>query len=170
MHVTRSAERGDLAEIREIYAHWVNTGLSSFEEIAPEVDEIEKRWQEVLDDGLPYLVVEIDNRVAGYAYAQPYKTRSAYRYTVEDSVYVHPEFHRHGVGKSLLAAVIEACESMGFRQMVAIIGDGGQSPSVDLHTACGFSYVGTLEDVGWKFGRSVDTVIMQLALGVAGST
>lgn len=113
---------------------------------------------------MPYLVIEGDDGVVGFAFARNYRGRSAYRYTVENSVYIHPESRRQGMGRSLLTALIEACESKGYRQMVAIIGDRQNSASIDLHSTCGFRHIGTLEDVGWKFGRSVDTVIMQRAL------
>jgi phosphinothricin acetyltransferase len=156
----------DLDAIAAIYAHHVMHGLGSFEETPPGREELARRRAEVLGRGLPYLVAaEGAGRVLGYAYAGPYRTRSAYRHSVESSVYVAPDAARRGVGRKLLAALIARCEAAGFRQMIAVIGDSGNAGSIGLHQALGFRRVGTLEAIGWKHGRWVDSVLMQRALG-----
>jgi phosphinothricin acetyltransferase len=124
-----------------------------------------KRMQALLDGKFPYFVAEIDGKIAGYAYASLYRTRPAYRFTVEDSVYVAPDMHRRGVGKVLLEKLIETCTAMGFRQMIAVIGDSDQAASIGVHMACGFEPAGNLKNIGWKFGKWLDTPLMQLALG-----
>lgn len=167
----RDSVDSDLASIELIYAHHVRHGLGSFEEEPPSRDELARRRADVLARGLPYLVaVDAAGTVLGYAYAGPYRTRSAYRYTVENSVYVAPWAGRQGVGRALLAALIARCEAAGFRQMVAVIGDSGNVGSIGLHAALGFRRVGTLEAIGWKHGRWVDSVLMQRALGPGGET
>lgn len=124
MPAIRDARSTDLGEIQAIYAHWVDTGLSSFEEIPPDLGEITKRWQQVVEEEMPYLVVEGDGGVVGFAYARNYRSRSGYRYTVENSVYIRSDSLRLGLGRSLLNALIETCQSMGYRQMVAIMPEG----------------------------------------------
>jgi phosphinothricin acetyltransferase len=114
---------------------------------------------------LPYLVAEIDGRIAGYSYATPYRARSAYRFSIENSVYVDHAHHRSGVGRALLTELIARCERGDWRQMIAIIGDSGQAASIGLHASLGFRHIGTLQAVGLKFGRWLDTVLMQRALG-----
>ena len=127
-----------------------------------------RRMDDLTAKGFPYIVAEIDGVLAGYAYAGPYRTRPAYRFTVENSVYVAPDMHRRGVGRALLAALIEAAEQRGFRQMIAVIGDSTkQAASIGLHAAFGFRHVGILEHVGFKHGRWLDSVLMQRALGRA---
>ncbi|MGE5536293.1 MAG: N-acetyltransferase family protein, partial [Acidobacteriota bacterium] len=118
----------------------------------------------------PYIVAEIDGAVAGYAYASLYRTRPAYRFTVENSVYVAPELHRRGIGRKLLEQLIEECTARGFRQMIAVIGDSNQAASIALHKACGFEPVGTLKNIGYKFDRWLDTPLMQRALGPGATT
>lgn len=164
----RDADDADLAAVRSIYAHFVLHGLASFEEVPPEAAEIARRRQAVLARGLPYLVAETDGRVVGFAYAGTYRPRPAYRYTVEDSVYVAPDAGRRGAGRLLLATLIRRCEAAGFRQMVAVIGDSANAPSIGLHRALGFESAGVLKAVGFKFGRWVDSVLMQRALGRGG--
>lgn len=161
----RDACDADVGEIHAIYAHHVRHGLASFEETPPDAAEIARRRAEVLGLGLPYLVAEADGRILGYAYATLYRTRSAYRYTIENSVYVREGAQGRGVGRALLAALIARCERGPWRQMVAVIGDSANAASVALHSACGFEMVGTLRAVGFKFGRWVDSVLMQRALG-----
>jgi L-amino acid N-acyltransferase YncA len=161
----RASRPEDLPATREIYAHHVLHGLASFEIIPPDVAELARRRDDVLARGLPHLVASRGGGVCGYAYAAPYRPRPAYRYTVEDSVYVAPEQVGKGVGRALLARLVELCEAAGYRQMVAVIGDRGNGPSIGLHAALGFSQVGLLPSVGLKFGRWVDIVIMQRALG-----
>src|SRR5262249_21046441 len=119
--------------------------------------------------GFPYLVAEADGTVAGYAYAGPYRPRPAYRWSVEDSVYVAPALHRRGVGRALLDRLVTDAEQRGFRQMIAVIGDSAQAPSIELHRAAGFHHIGAIENVGYKFGRWLDTVLMQRALGLGAS-
>ena len=161
----RDACEADLAAVSAIYAHYVATSPATFEETAPGHDEIVRRWRAIRDLDLPYLVVELSGDVRGYAYAAPYRARSAYRHTVEDSIYVDPEWQRHGIGGALLGGLIERCEALGYRQMIAVIGDTGNGPSIGLHKRCGFDHAGTLKAVGYKFDRWVDSVLMQRALG-----
>ena len=166
----RDARDGDLPAIQEIYAHHVMHGLASFEESAPTAEELRKRREAVLALKLPYLVAEIDGRIAGYAYASPYRARSAYRHSLEDSVYVRDGEGGRGVGAALLAAIIERCEKGAWRQMIAVIGDSQNLASIGLHRKLGFRVVGTLEAVGFKFGRWVDSVLMQRPLGPGSRT
>jgi phosphinothricin acetyltransferase len=166
----RPAAFADIPAITRIYAHAVETGTASFELAPPDESEMRRRMQAVLDGKFPYLVAEIDGKIAGYAYASLYRTRPAYRFTVEDSVYVAPEMHRRGVGKLLLERMIAACTALGYRQMIAVIGDSDQAASIGVHRACGFSDAGNLRNIGWKFGRWLDTPLMQLALGPGAST
>jgi L-amino acid N-acyltransferase YncA len=161
----RPSEDGDLERIQAIYAHHVVTGLGSFEEVPPDLAEMARRRTATLALKLPYLVAEIDGRVLGFAYAAPYRTRSAYRHTVEDSIYVAAEAARGGIGSALLAELIARCTALGYRQMVAVIGDSGNAGSIGLHTGQGFVRTGLLPSVGCKFGRWVDSVLMQRALG-----
>jgi L-amino acid N-acyltransferase YncA len=163
--VVRDALPAHLPIVQSIYAHHVLNGLASFEEVPPDVAEIERRYRDILARGLPYLVAEHEGRVAGFAYAGPYRTRPAYRYTVEDSVYVAPDAVGHGLGRAALSEVIRRVDAGGCRQMVAIIGDSGNRASIALHEKLGFRHAATLRAVGFKFGRWVDTVLMQLSLG-----
>jgi L-amino acid N-acyltransferase YncA len=162
--VRESVER-DLAEIHAIYSHHVRHGLGSFEETPPDLAEMARRRGEILARHLPYLAAELDGRVVGYAYAGPYRPRSAYRFSVEDSVYVAPDIHRRGVARALLAELITRCTAQGYRQMVAVIGDSANYGSIGLHAAMGFREAGRLNAIGFKFGRWVDGVLMQRALG-----
>ena len=161
----RVATREDIPAVRDIYALEVTEGTASFELEPPSVAEMTARFAAIEAAGLPYLVAELDGRIAGYAYAGPYRPRPAYRYTVEDSVYVARFARRQGIGRVLLEEVVERANAHGMRQMVAIIGDSAHSASIRLHERAGFRLVGTLEHVGWKFGRWLDTVIMQRPLG-----
>jgi phosphinothricin acetyltransferase len=163
--VVRDAMPADLPIIQSIYAHHVLHGLASFEEVPPDAAEIERRYREIVARGLPYVVAECDGRVAGYAYAGPYRTRPAYRYTVEDSVYIAPDALGRGLGRAALAEVIRRTADCGYRQMIAIIGDSGNHASIRLHEKIGFRRMATLHAVGFKFGRWVDSVLMQLSLG-----
>jgi phosphinothricin acetyltransferase len=166
----RAAQPEDLPAIHAIYAHHVLGGLASFEEEPPSPAELRRRYDEVRARKLPYLAAELDGAVAGYGYCAPYRARSAYRYALEDSVYVRHDAHGRGVGRALLAELIRACEALGYRQMVAIIGDSAHAASIGLHESQGFLRVGTLRAVGFKFGRWVDSVIMQRPLGAGDST
>lgn len=161
----RPAVAADIPAITRIYAHAVTRGTASFELTPPDEAEMRRRMQAILDGKFPYIVAEIGGTVAGYAYASLYRTRPAYRFTVENSVYVAPHIHRRGVGKTLLMQLIEACTALGFRQMIAVIGDSNQAASIGLHRACGFSDAGNLRAIGWKFDRWLDTPLMQLTLG-----
>ena len=163
--VLRPAETGDFGRIHEIYAHHVRHGLASFEEVPPDQAELVDRHAAIVARGLPYLVALKHGRVVGYSYAGPYRTRSAYRYTVEDSVYLAPEAARLGIGRLLLSAVIARCTELGYRQMVAIIGDSANAASIGLHLRLGFRMIGNIEGVGFKLGRWVDSVLMQRPLG-----
>lgn len=160
------ASEADMAQVQRIYAHHVLHGLASFEEEPPPLAEMLSRREKVLEHGLPYLVAKEDARVLGYAYATPYRPRRAYRFTVEDSVYMADGAQRRGIGRLLLQGVIDRCAVAGFRQMIAIIGDGEMNAgSVGLHAACGFRMVGSFTDVGFKHGGWRDTVLMQRVLG-----
>jgi phosphinothricin acetyltransferase len=166
----RPASLDDIAPITAIYAHAVTHGTASFELEPPSQDEMTARMRALLDGNFPYLVAEADGRPAGYAYAALYRTRPAYRYSVEDSVYVAPGMHGRGIGRALLDRLIVESEKRGFRQMIAVIGDSAQTPSIELHRACGFTMIGTIANVGYKFGRWLDTVLMQRALGPGAKT
>ncbi len=167
----RDATDADVAAITEIYAHHVCTGLGSFEEIPPSRDEIARRRAEVLARDLPYLVaVSATGAVVGYAYASLYRARSAYRFSVEDSVYVAPDSVGRGIGRALLEALIARCGETGYRQMVAVIGDSGNAGSITLHERLGFRRVGLLPAIGYKHGRWVDSVLMQRELGEGAAT
>jgi phosphinothricin acetyltransferase len=162
----RPAAATDIPAIAAIYAHAVRHGTASFELDPPSEAEMTRRFHALVDSGHPYLVAEVAGAVAGYAYAGPFRPRRAYRFSVEDSIYVAPDSHRRGIGKALLAALIAQAETRGFRQMIAVIGDSTlQTPSIELHRAAGFVMVGTLAAVGFKFDRWLDTVLMQRALG-----
>src|SRR5947209_609773 len=155
--VLRPATFSDIPAITRIYAHAVNTGTASFELAPPDEAEMTRRMKAVLDGKFPYLAAEISGAVAGYAYASLYRTRPAYRFTVEDSVYVAPAMHRRGIGIALLKKLIESCTALGYRQMIAVIGDSNQAASIGVHRACGFVDAGNLRGIGWKFGRWLDT-------------
>ena len=152
------------ADITGIYAHAVRFGTASFEIEPPNEAEMARRQRALIEGGFPYLVAEADGTVAGYAYAGPYRPRPAYRFSVENSVYVAPEAHRRGVGRALLDRLIAEAQARGFRQMIAVIGDADQAPSIALHRAAGFRLVGTIAAVGFKHGRWLDSVLMQREL------
>lgn len=166
----RPAEPSDLPAIQAIYAHHVLTGFASFEEVAPALEEMRRRYDDVARRGLPYLVAETEGALAGYGYCLPYRARSAYRFSLEDSVYVRDDMQGRGVGKALLSELIVRAEQIGYRQMIAVIGDSAHAASIGLHAAAGFLRVGTLRSVGFKFGRWVDSVLMQRSLGEGDAT
>lgn len=167
----RPATSADIPAISVIYAHAVLHGTASFELEPPGEAEMAQRQKLLLDGGFPYLVAESDGDIAGYAYAGLYRTRPAYRWTLEDSVYVSPTAHRRGVGRALLERLLVESQQRGFRQMIAVIGDSiQQTPSIELHRALGFRTVGVLENVGYKFGRWLDSVLMQRDLGPGATT
>ena len=163
--IVRDSRPEDMDRIQAIYAHHVLTGLASFEEVPPDVPELARRRADVLGRGLPHLVAEAGGAVAGYAYAGLYRPRAAYRFTVEDSIYVASTAQKRGVGKALMQALIADCEARDYRQMVAVIGDSGNAASIGLHSHLGFVSAGVLKAVGFKFGRWVDSVLMQRPLG-----
>ncbi len=160
---TAAAE--DIAQIQAIYAHHVLRGLASFEEVPPPAEEMRARYAEVRAHGLPYVVAEEAGEVLGYGYCALYRSRSAYRYTLEDSIYVREGSQGKGIGKALLAELIRACEALGYRQLVAVIGDSANAASIRLHASLGFVRAGTLRSSGYKLGRWVDSVFMQRPLG-----
>ena len=156
--------------IHSIYAHHVLHGLATFEEEPPSVEELERRFRDVTGRGLPYVIAEVGGVIAGYGYCAPYRPRSAYRYTLEDSIYVRHDMTGRGVGRSLLEELIRRCETLGYRQIIAVIGDSANAGSIGVHAACGFLRVGTLRSAGFKFGRWVDSIFMQRPLGPGDST
>jgi phosphinothricin acetyltransferase len=160
----------DLPSITAIYEQAVRFGTATFELIPPDLAEMTRRYKALVDGGFPYLVAVIEGRVAGYAYAGPYRPRPAYRFTVENSVYLDPASHRRGIGLQLMERLIAECETRGFRQMVAVIGDSANAGSIGVHRRCGFQLIGTHPSVGLKFGRWLDTVMMQRALGEGAAT
>ena len=164
----RDARDDDLAAITAIYADGVLTGTGTFELEPPSLADMAARRASVAALGLPWLVAEVDGGVVGYAYAGPFRTRAAYRYTVEDSIYVASAAQGRGVGKALLDALLSACEARGVRQVLAVIGDSANAGSVRLHAGCGFRPMGVIEAVGWKFDAWRDVVFMQKALGQGG--
>ena len=161
----RQAQEGDLRAVTSIYALHVRTGTASFELEPPDEAEMTRRWREVTGQGWPYLVALTSGRVVGYAYAGAYRPRPAYRFTVEDSVYVENDARGRGIGGALLSALVAAAEAVGARQMIAVIGDSGNAASVRLHAGLGFRQVGLLQSVGRKFERWLDVVLMQRDLG-----
>jgi phosphinothricin acetyltransferase len=160
----RRAGPADIPAITHIYAHAVRHGTASFELEPPTEAEMARRQQTLLDGDFPYLAAEMDGALVGYAYAGAYRARPAYRFSVENSVYVASEMQGRGIGRTLLEALIVAAEGRGFRQMIAVIGDSANAPSIALHRALGFRMIGTIESVGFKFDRWLDTVLMQRAL------
>ncbi len=167
--IIRPATPADIPAITRIYAHGVEHGTSSFELSPPDEAEMTRRMSELTGKGFPYLAAEFDGALAGYAYAGLYRTRPAYRFTLEDSVYVAPDRQGRGIGRGLLTALIDAAQARGFRQMIAVIGDSpNQAGSIRLHEAVGFRHVGILQDVGFKQDRWRDTLLMQRALGDGG--
>ena len=161
----RDAAEDDISAIARIYGHEVLHGLGTFEEVPPSAEELGRRRRVIVDAGLPYLVAEIEGEIAGYAYAGQFRPRPAYRYSVENSVYIDLGHRGKGVGRALLTALIERCEKGQWRQMVAVIGDSGNAGSIGLHASLGFRKIGEVKSVGFKLGRWVDTVMMQRALG-----
>ena len=166
----RHATPADLPAITGIYEHAVRYGTATFELIPPDLAEMTRRFDALMAGGFPYFTAVLEGRVVGYAYAGAYRPRPAYRFTVENSVYLQPAIHRRGVGLQLLQRLIAECEARGYRQMIAVIGNSANAGSVGVHARCGFQMIGTHPDVGFKFGRWLDTVMMQRALGDGGTT
>ena len=166
----RPAIAADLPFVTEIYADAVRFGTATFELVPPDLIEMTRRFEALMDGRFPYFVAVLEGRVAGYAYAGSYRPRPAYRFTVENSVYLQPAMHRRGIGQQLLQRLIAECEASGFRQMIAVIGDSANAASIGVHARCGFEMIGTHPNVGLKFGRWLDTVMMQRELGEGGRT
>ena len=166
----RPGRLGDVAAIQAIYARHVLEGLATFEEIPPDAAEMGRRFAEVTDRGLPWLVAAAGGRLLGFAYAGPYRTRSAYCFAVEDSIYLDPAAMGQGLGTRMLERLIAEAEAQGARQMLAVIGDSGNAGSIGVHRRCGFAHAGVLRSVGFKLGRWVDTVLMQRPLGAGDET
>jgi phosphinothricin acetyltransferase len=161
----RPSTEADLPAITAIYAHHVQHGTGTFETTPPTLEDMTGRRADVLAKGLPWLVAEQDGRVLGYAYCQWFKPRPAYRYSAEDSIYLHPEAAGRGLGKQLLAALEQQAVAAGVRKLIAVIGDSANAGSVGVHRACGFRQVGVIASCGWKFGRWLDIVLMDKAIG-----
>lgn len=168
--IIRPSRDEDVAAITAIYGHHVLHGVASFEEAPPAIDEIGRRRDEILARGLPYLVAEQRDRVVGYCYAGPFRPRIAYRFTVEDSIYIDPDELGRGIGRALLTPLIDRCAALGYRQMIAVIGGRETTASIRLHEALGFTHSGVFEAVGFKFGRWIDTILMQRRLGEGAAT
>ena len=169
-HEIRPATEADLPFVTKIYAHAVLHGTATFELTPPDLAEMTRRYRVLMDGAFPYLVAVLDGIVVGYAYAGAYRPRPAYRFTVENSIYLDPAIHRRGIGMKLMRRLIDDCETRGYRQMIAVIGDSANAGSIGMHRACGFQMIGTHPNVGLTFGRWLDTVMMQLALGEGATT
>ncbi len=163
--VIRFCEEGDLEQVTAIYGRSVLEETASFELTPPDLAEITRRRAAIVEKGYPYLVAETDGQIVGYAYAATYRSRPAYRHTVETTVYVDPDAQRGGIGRTLMDRLVEECETHGFRQMIAVIGDSAHIPSIEFHKALGFTYAGNLVSVGYKHGKWLDSVFLQRALG-----
>jgi len=166
--LVRAASEADMGAVRDIYAHYVLHSLATFEETPPALEDMLARRRASIDVGLPYLVAEARGDIMGFAYASAYRPRPAYRFTIEDSVYVADGLGGRGVGSALLGELIARCEKGPWRQMIAVVGDSANSGSIALHRRFGFEFAGTLRSVGFKHGRWVDTPILQRVLGTAG--
>lgn len=166
----RDVAPADLPSIRAIYAHAVTHGTASWEWEPPSLEELDRRKQAIVDAGFPWIVAAEAGQVLGYAYASSYRPRAAYRWTCEDSIYIAPDAQGRGLGRLLLSDLISRCTVLGFRQMVAIVGDANSRPSVSLHTAMGFTPAGVIRNAGFKHGRWLDQVLMQRELGAGSST
>lgn len=165
----RPSSAGDLPAVTAIYAHHVQHGTGTFELDAPDTAEMSRRRDDVLAKALPWLVAERGGQVLGYAYANHFRARPAYRFTLEDSIYLHPDAQGQGLGRLLLAELLARCQAAGARQMLAVIGDSANAGSIGVHRTLGFAHLGTMPAVGWKFGRWLDVVMMQRALGQGSS-
>ncbi|MEX6507345.1 N-acetyltransferase family protein [Jiella sp. M17.18] len=167
----RPATRADVPAITSIYEHAVLHGTATYELTPPDEAEMANRFEATIGQGYPYIVAEgSDGTVVGYAYANAFRTRPAYRWSVEDSIYLAPEAKGQGIGRALLTRLVEVATESGFRQMVAVIGGSDHAPSIKLHERAGFRMIGIFEKSGFKFGRWIDTVLMQLPLGEGGDS
>lgn len=165
-----NAEKKHIPAIRDIYAHHVIHGTGSFETDPPDTHEMLTRLEKIRSLGLPWVVALQEDKIIGYCYLTRYRERYAYRYTLEDSIYIDPAAQRQGVGKALLRHVIDWAETQGYRQLIAIVGDSNNQGSLKVHQQVGFTEIGTLKDIGFKHGRWLDTVLMQRNLGEGNST
>lgn len=163
LFISRACEK-DLPEIQAIYSHYVENSSVTLEETIPSIEEIYARWKNSTEKSLPYIIAKYDGKIVGYAYAFPYRHRSAYRFTVEESVYIAKDYHGKGLGKLLLGEIITSCKTLGYKQMVAVIAGADNAPSIVLHTKLGFVQAGVLKNVGFKFEKWIDTIIMQKEL------
>lgn len=170
MTLIRPSRDEDLDAITRVYAHHVLHGTGTFETTPPTRDDMAGRRADVLGKGLPWLVIEADGQVMGYAYGNWFKPRPAYRYSVEDSIYMAPESAGKGLGKLLLTELLAQCERAGVRKVMAVIGDSANAGSIGVHKALGFEQVGVVQSCGWKFGRWLDIVLMQKSIGQGDST
>jgi len=161
----RPSRDDDVTAIAAIYAHHVLHGVASFEEVPPSVEEMARRRADIVGRGFPYFVAERGGRVVGYCYSGPYRARVGYRFSIEDSIYIDVDEVGRGIGRALLAEIIERSTELGYRQMIAVIGGSETLPSINLHKALGFTLIGTFTGIGFKFGRWIDSVYMQRALG-----
>lgn len=161
----RDATDDDLPSVRDIYSFHVLNSLAAFDELPPDLEEMKSKYESIRDKGLPFLVAQIAGEVAGYTYVTPYRGRSAHRFSLENSIYVRQDKRGCGLGKALLGELVQRCEALGYRQLIAIVGDSANTASIRLHSSMGFKQIGTLDGVGFKFGRWVNTVIMQRQLG-----
>jgi phosphinothricin acetyltransferase len=168
--VVRASRDDDVAAIAAIYGHHVLHGVASFEEVPPPEEEMARRRSEIVARDFPYFVAERAGKIVGYSYAGPYRPRIGYRFSLEDSIYIDPGEVGRGIGRALLARVIERSSELGYRQMIAVIGGSETLPSIRLHTALGFAHIGLFPGVGFKFGRWIDSVYMQRALGPGNTT
>ena len=168
--VIRPSRIDDIAACAAIYAASVATGTASWEYDSPDIDEFARRRAEVLAKGFPYFIAEVDAHVVGYSYASAFRARIGYRFVVEDSVYVLTDMQGRGIGRRLLMTLIEECVRLGYRQMIAVIGDSANLGSIRMHAACGFEQVALFKGIGFKFGRWLDSVQMQRVLGAGSST
>jgi phosphinothricin acetyltransferase len=163
--VVRDAQLNDLASITELYTQEIRDGVATFEYDVVSIDEMKRRFESIRALGLPYFVAEIDGKFAGYSYASKFRDRAGYRWTLEDTVYVDPQFQGRGVGRALLSRLLDDCTTLGYRQMMAVIGDTSNRASIVLHERLGFEIVGILKGTGWKHQRWLDVVQMQRSLG-----
>ena len=168
--ISRPVQNPDMPAIHRIYEDQVLNGVSSWEDEPPTLQEMTDRQTAITEKGFPYLVAEVDDRVMGYAYASSYRPRPGYRYTVENSIYVDKNARGSGIGRLLMEELVRQCEAVGYRQMVAVIGDSNNHTSIDFHKRMGFTHAGTISSIGFKFGRWMDSVIMQLPLGESDET
>jgi L-amino acid N-acyltransferase YncA len=166
----RPAIAADLPFVTDIYADAVRLGTATFELVPPDLAEMTRRFQALMDGSFPYFVAVLEGRVVGYAYAGEYRSRPAYRFTVENSIYLQPVIHRRGIGRQLLQRLVAECRARGYRQMIGVIGDSANAGSIGVHARCGFQMIGTHPNVGFKFGRWLDIVMMQRELGDGAST